>query len=170
MTRQGDLLAALTVYRGARKTLLAAIGVDASNRDPLPEFAEQLVAALFDGTVAPNRVQANWDLRAGDGSLVQVKSLSNPLSTGAWVNEHRVHRLPGVDSYAVVLIEDFSVAGVLAFPPDLTYICAALGKRHPQQDTQLLMTRRDWQAIAADPDRFEGLGMRVWLPDDLAGQ
>lgn len=91
VTRHGDLLAALALYRAARKSLLATIGVDASNRDPLAEFAEQLVAALFDGTLAPNRVQANWDVRAGEVSLVQVKYLSNPLGTGAWVNEHRVH-------------------------------------------------------------------------------
>lgn len=167
MSRTAELLAALDTYRSARKTLLAAIGTDTSNRDPLAEFAEQLVAALVQGATADNRVQAAWDVIAADGTLIQVKYLANGIRTGAWVNEHRVHRLPGVDWYALVILEDFTVLGVAAFPADLTATCAALGKRHPQQDTQLLLTRRDWERIASDPDQFRALGLRVWLPSDL---
>lgn len=57
--------------------MLAAISTDESNRDPLSEFPEQLVAALSEGLTATNQVQTAWDVTDGDGSLVQVKYLAN---------------------------------------------------------------------------------------------
>lgn len=95
---------------------------------------------------------------------VQVRYLANP-SSGTWVNEHRVHQILGVELYALVLFEDFQLVGVLVFPLDrLGPVCAALGKRHPDQNGQLQFTRRNWWAIRDDPRTFERLGVRIWLP------
>jgi hypothetical protein len=141
------------------------VGVPLSNRDPLAEFAEAFVATLVGGSLATSRVQAGWDFETPDGSRYQVKYLANTTDSG--VNEHCVRSMPGVDWYALVLIEDFTVAGVVAFPPDLTSVCAALGKRHPRQDVELQFTRVNWLAIRDDPQRFRALGVQVWLPPAL---
>ena len=129
-----ELLEALSLYRAARHALLTKVGVPLSNRDPLAEFAEVLVATLVGGTLATSRVQAGWDLETPDGTRYQVKYLANAIDSG--VNEHCIRSRPGVDWYALVMIEDFTVAGVVAFPPDLTHVCAALGKKHPRQDDE----------------------------------
>jgi hypothetical protein len=156
------LLAALNDYRPARQRLLAALGLDDSNRDPYAEFAEQLVAALTGGWLATSRVQAAWDVQEPDGSLTQVRYLANPGNR--WVNEHLVRRIQAVTWYTLVLYEGGAAMGVVAFPNDLTAICAALGKRHPFQEETLQFTRRNWWAIRDNPDRFRALGARVWRP------
>lgn len=112
--------------------------------------------------MAVSRVQAFHDLTTPDGLTVQVRYLANPNI--AWVNEHAVRVLPGVDRYALVLFEAFTVTGVVMFPPDLTAICDALGKRHGERDVTLQFTRRNWSAICDDPDRFRALSVRIWLP------
>ena len=150
------------MYRTARHVLLTKVGVPLSNRDPLSEFAEVFVAALVEGTTATSRVQAGWDVEAPDGARYQVKYLANTIDSG--VNEHHIRSMPAVRWYALVLIEDFTVAGVLAFPPDLSTVCAALNKWHPRQDSELQFTRLNWVAIRDDPERFRALGMRLWLP------
>jgi hypothetical protein len=162
-SRAAELMASLDVYRPARQAFLATLGLPASNRDPFAEFSEQLVAALTGGTLAASRVQAGHDLVLVDGMKVQVRYLANPA--GTWINEHCVHRIPGVDWYTLVLLEAFTVVGVLAFPTDgLAAICQALGKRHPRQEETLQFTRRNWWMIRDDPNRFRVLGMHVWLP------
>lgn len=161
-----ELAEALAVYRTARHTLLRKVGVPLSNRDPLSEFAEVFVAALVRGTTATSRVQAAWDVEAPDGARYQVKYLANTIDSG--VNEHHIRSMPAVDCYALVLIEDFTVAGVLAFPPDLSNVCAALNKRHPRQDSELQFTRINWLSIRDNPDRFRALGVRLWLPPAFA--
>jgi hypothetical protein len=93
---------------------------------------------------------------------VQVRYLANPGTT--WVNEHHVQTSADADSYALVLFEAFEPVGVLMFPAQLSAICAALGKRHGNQDTSVQFTRRNWWALRDDPDRFRDLGMQVWLP------
>jgi hypothetical protein len=164
LERANELMRALDEYRPARQALLATLGLSASNRDPLAEFSEQLVHALLGGVLARSRVQAGHDLVQVDGRKVQVRYLANP-SSGPWINEHRVHRIPGVELYALVLFEAFDVVGVLVFALDrLAEICAALCKRHPDQHDQLQLTRRNWQAIRDDPKTFEALGVRVRLP------
>lgn len=107
------------------------------------------------GRLAVSRGQAIVDLTTPDGLTVQVRYLANPSST--WVNEHPVRVLPGMDRYALVLFESFSVAGVVMFPQELTAIGAALGKRHGNQDVTLQFTRRNWRAIRNDPDQFRAL-------------
>jgi hypothetical protein len=161
--RTAELLGALDTYRSARVDFLAALGIPASNRDPLAEVSEQLVHALMGGTLATSRVQRGHDLVQLDGLHVQVRYLANPRET--WINEHRVHQIPGVELYALVLFEAFVVIGVLVFPLErLEPICTALGKRHSGQQQQLQITMRNWWAIREDPQRFRALGMRVWLP------
>ena len=161
--RAAELLTALDTYRPARQTFMATLGLPASNRDPLAEFSEQLVHSLVGGTLASSRVQTGYDLVQVDGIKVQVRYLANPGE--AWVNEHLVHQIPAVELYALVLFEAFAVTGVLTFPLDqLQPICAALGKRHPNQDQQLQFTRRNWWTIRDHTPEFRTLGMRVWLP------
>jgi hypothetical protein len=62
--RWHQLRAAFERYARGRAELLEAIGVSGSNRDPLAEFSERLVAALLEGDVATNRVQRGWDVMA----------------------------------------------------------------------------------------------------------
>lgn len=155
---------ALAVYRDARLNLLRTIGVPVSNRDPLSEFAEQFVAALMGGTLASNRVQRGWDVELPDGAKVQVKYLANTAGT-VWVNEHLVVRDPDVDWHALVIIEDFTVVGVVVLPCDrLAEVAAALGKRHGNTETTLQFTRVNWFAIRDDPARFRSLGVQVRVP------
>lgn len=161
------LLAALDVYRPARQTLLAALGLPESNRDPLAEFSEHLVAALLDGTLAVSRVQAGHDLVLVDGDKVQVRYLANPANT--WINEHVVCQIPGVRQYALVIFEALVVTGVVVFPLDrLQRICAALRKRHPLQEEQLQLTRRNWLAIRDASDPYRQLGVQALVPDTSA--
>jgi len=163
LARAAALVAALDAYRQARQTLLAALHLPQSNRDPLAEFSEHLVAALTGAALAPSRVQAGHDLVLPDRQKIQVRYLANP--SGAWVNEHLVQRIPGVEWYALVLFEAFAVIGVLALPADrLTQLGQALGKRHPRQDETLQLTRRNWCAIREDPNRFREFGVHAWLP------
>src|SRR5262245_4827864 len=133
--RTKTLLEALSAYRPARERLIGALGLPESNRDPLAEFSEHLVAAIMGGSLASGRVQAGWDLELADGALAQVRYLANPRDR--WVNEHSVRRIPGVTWYVLVLFEAFQVAGILAFPNRLGLIGVALKKRHPEQDHRL---------------------------------
>ncbi|WP_034273171.1 hypothetical protein [Haloechinothrix halophila] len=163
--RLTTLLSELETYRAARERLLRMLGPRMSNRDPLTEFAEHLVAAWMGGRLADNPVQAHWDIELLDGARVQAKCLLNTATNGqaAWVNEHVVRSVPGVDWYALVIFEGFRVSGIVAFPSELGAICGALGKRHGEQETTLQFGRRNWLTICADPDRFRRLGLRLWL-------
>src|SRR5687767_5040124 len=97
----GALLAAYSAYRDARILLLRELECLASNRDPLAEFSERLVAKMLGGELAGSRVQAGYDLVTPTGQRVQVKYLANPAA--AWVNEHHVHfGHPDCDVYALV--------------------------------------------------------------------
>jgi hypothetical protein len=102
-----------------------------------------------------------------DGSRVQVKYLANVTTPDdrAWVNEHVVRWIEGVDWWAVVIIEDFTVVGIPMFPcNDLAPIAAALGKRHGNTDRELQFGHNNWCAIRDNPDRYRRLGIRVLLP------
>jgi hypothetical protein len=68
--------------------------------------------ALMGGHLAGSPVRAGWDVQLADGGNVQVKCLVNSASgEGPWVNEHLVRSVPGVDWYALVIIESFRVSG-----------------------------------------------------------
>lgn len=164
--RTHQLLSALAEYRLARERMLCVLGSRGSYRDPLSEFAEHLVAALLGGQLANSPVQRGWDLELPDGTKVQVKYLINKVdpSNGAWVNEHEVRMPPGVDWYALVVFEGFTVSGLIMFPANLAPVCAALGKKHRDQATTLQFGRRNWEAIRSGPDKFHQVGVRLLLP------
>ncbi len=164
--RVDELLSALQRYREARRALLDVLRRPQSNREPLTEWSEHLVAALLDGQLAPTPVHPGYDLTTPDHKRVQVRSLANVSGggVGAWVNEHRVTSLAGVDRYALVVFEAFKPVAVLVFPNHLAAINRALGKKAPDQESVLQFTRANYLAILADPDKFRQMGMTVWQP------
>lgn len=159
-----DLLAAWSPYRWARRGVLESIGVQQSFRDPLGEFAEVLVARLVGGRLAANRVQKAWDVASPMGAI-QVKYLANP-SDGGWPNWHTVAPTEGMDWYALVLFLDLVPTAVYMFPrADLGRICGALGKRHGNQGSTVQFTKTNHEAMSANPECYEALGMKIFLLD-----
>lgn len=159
--RWEELREAFARYSAGRAELLEALGVKGSNRDPLAEFSERIVAALLDGELATNRVQRGWDVMAA-GRRVQVKYLAN-ASDGVWVNEHHVIVTADMDDYAIVFFEGLLPVSVIAFPTDrLEAVGAALGKKHPNQSTTLQLTRVNYRRLMAEADHFAQLGVRTF--------
>ncbi len=158
-----ELVEALENYREARLKLLAMLGLPHSNREPLAEWSEHLVAALLDGELAKSPVQPGWDLTTPAGEKVQVRFLANRAGLpGSWVNEHRVIIPPGVDRYAVVVFEALRPLTVLIFPADLKVINEKLKKRSKNQGSVLELTRANYLEILQNRVAFEELGVRVW--------
>lgn len=87
--KRDPVLDASDEYRAARIRLLTELECASSNRDPIAEFSERLVALLLNGMLAPNRVQPGYDLVASSGERVQVKYLANRATS--WINEYHVH-------------------------------------------------------------------------------
>ena len=163
MNEVTDLLRSWSAYRNARVSLLGTMNLSQSCRDPLSEFAEQLVAHLVGGTLAGNRVQKGWDVREKNGDTIQVKYLAN-ASSGGWVNWHTVEPTEHQDGWALVIYIDLSPVAVYIFPSgDLSLICEALGKRHGNQAATLQFTKTNHEAISGDAQKYEALGMRVFL-------
>lgn len=170
MAKTQRLLDDLSAYRRARVAFLAALGCS-SNRDPLAEFAERLVAAWLGGTLAASPVQRGWDLELENRERVEVRYLANPIDS--WVNEHRVQfpaepapADPGALAwYALACFEGFELRAVVAFPRyAMAAVCAALGKRHPDQDRILQLTHTNFRQLLAEQSRFEELGLRFLVP------
>ena len=154
-----ELREAFARYARGRAELLEALGIEGSNRDPLAEFSERIVAALLDGELAGNRVQRGWDVIA-DGHHIQVKYLANP-STEVWVNEHHIVVTADMDAYAIVFFEALLPVSVIVFPADrLEAIGAELGKKHPNQATTLQLTRVNYRRLIGERERFTNLGVR----------
>lgn len=150
-------------YVDARKALLSELrlGRD-SNRDPLAEFSEWLVAAIAGGRLAASPVQAHWDVEAPSLGKVQVKYLANS-GNERWVNEHSVKVSALQDAYAIVFYESLLPVSVVLLPVrGLEAVCAALGKRHPNQDTTLQLTRVNYVRLLNEPAVFRPLGVRAW--------
>jgi len=157
------LLEVLAGYRQGRRRLLVALGCSASNRDPLAEFSERLVAGLLGGRLAASRVQKGHDLVTLAGETVQVRYLANV--SGGWVNEHTVSFEEHLDRYALVVFEDFDPKAVLVFPREaMGVICAMLGKRHPNQARTLQLTQRNYRQFLTERERFEQVGMKILQP------
>ncbi|TDA69365.1 MAG: hypothetical protein D9V47_05535 [Clostridia bacterium] len=87
-TDAGSLIKYFQEYWRARLALLERLGCPHSNRDPLAEFSERLVASLLGGRLAESRVEKGYDVLRPDSGRVQVKYLANP--DGTWVNGHTV--------------------------------------------------------------------------------
>ena len=160
------ILAVYKHYIEARSTFLDELQLKGqSNREPLVEFSECMVAALVDGTLADSRVQKGWDVKCLDGEKIQVKSLMNPSEQ--WINGHEICVNEGMDSYAIVIFEAFLPKAVIIFPArNLKAVGNALGKRHKNLDTTLQFTRANYRAICNDVSKFSNLGVRLYLPPD----
>jgi len=65
------LVDALRTYSSARKKFLNQLNEPGSNRDPLSEFAEEIVACLYRGERAPSRTQRGWDVTSADGLKIR---------------------------------------------------------------------------------------------------
>lgn len=145
-------------YRAARREFLVALGIPASNRDPLAEFSEHFVAVLVGGTLPDSRVEKGYDIVDPDGRKIQVRYLANP--EGPWVNEHLVSFNNDLDFYALVLVEALEPTAVICFSRDtLGQVCARLGKRHPHQERTLQLTRVNAKALLSDRAHFALLGV-----------
>ena len=155
-----ELRDAFERYARGRAELLEAIGVTSSNRDPLAEFSERLIAALLGGSLATNRVQPGWDVQAGERQ-VQVKYLAN--GPDAWVNEHHIQVTSEMHDYAIVFFEALLPVTAIVFSCDrLLEIGAALRKKHPNQNTTLQLTRTNYLQLLAERERFAQLGVRLF--------
>jgi len=74
---EGDLVGLSTrdllrVYASVLDELLAR-GIVRTRNAPIGDVAEHVVALAYEGELAP-RSEKSWDVRAADGSLLQVKS------------------------------------------------------------------------------------------------
>jgi hypothetical protein len=156
-----ELRDAFARYAQGRTELFESLGIKGSNRDPLAEFSERIVATLLAGELATNRVQRGWDVMAS-GRRVQVKYLANP-SDEVWVNEHPVRITADMDDYAIVFFEALLPVTAIVFRCDrLAEITAALGKRHPNQETTLQLTRVNYRQLLSERRRFADLGVRLF--------
>jgi hypothetical protein len=161
-THRSELVEAMAMYRAARRQFLEALGIPASNRDPLAEFSERLVAELVGGELAASRVEKGYDVIDKNGCKIQMRYLANPA--GKWINEHLVKFDDGVDFYALVIVEALEPVAVIGFPRDgLHAVCHKLGKRHPDQGTTLQLTQHNEKTLLADRAGFRELGIRMWL-------
>ncbi len=170
MSDLSHLLEVYERYIDARNILLDELQLKGrSNRDPLPEFSERLVAALVEGDLADSRVQPGWDVQGTDGEKIQVKCLSN--STDEWVNGITIEVNRLMDSYAMVIFKALLPQAVIFFPArNLAAVGNALGKLHGNLDSTLQFTRANYRQILSNPSWFKGLGVRVYLPPDWALQ
>lgn len=150
-------------YGAARAAFLAELGLPNSNRDPLAEFSERLVAAIVGGNLAASRVQAGYDVESPTGEKIQVKYLANP--PGRWVNEHPVKVTDLMDSYAIVFFESLLPTATIILPRvGLKAIGEALGKKHPNLDSTLQLTQANYARLISDRDLFRAMGVRSFFP------
>lgn len=166
---RAELVAAMSVYRAARRDFLEALGIPISNRDPLAEFSERLVTELVGGRLADSRVAKGYDVIDTQECKIQVRYLANP--EGRWINEHLVKFDEGVDFYALVIVEALEPRAVILFARQtLQDVCVLLGKRHPNQDVTLQLTQLNVKALLADQAGFKALGVRTWREPEWADQ
>ena len=156
-----ELLTHLRTYSRARADFLEQLGCAQSCRDPFAEFSEILVAQVLQASMAPSRVQKGYDLVRSSGRRIQVRYLCNP--NGQWVNRHVVHFTDEINDYALVVFVELQVESVLIFPRETIWqVCRLLGKRHPNQDSTLQFTERNYETILAEQSRFQTLAMEIY--------
>jgi hypothetical protein len=153
-----ELMQAFSAYREARVAFLAHLRVS-SNRDPVAEFSEALVAQVIGGRLAESRVQRGYDVLSTAGVRVQVKYLTNPGDR--WVNEHHFSVPDEADRYAIVFFEALAPVAVIVFPRDLGPVCSRLRKRHPNQESVLQFTRTNFWQVLDEAEAFRELGVDV---------
>ena len=109
-----------------------------SNRDPLSELTETVVARLLDGVPAKSRVNKGWDLQRSDGSTVEVKYVAN--GSNSWINGHDIRFPAGRDEHALVVIVDLVPQVLLVFDQASATRCyEGLNKRHERHDDHRLL-------------------------------
>lgn len=155
---------AFETYRLARLELLNALRRPESYRDPLCEFSEHLVAGCVEGILARSRVQKGWDLTTPEGGRVQVRYLANGSGARYWINWHTVTLGPDIDLYALVVFIDLLPEAILVFSGDLSALCQEFSKRHGNQTRTFQITRANFEAFVAEPERYLDLGVQVILP------
>lgn len=156
-----ELLSQFQTYSKVRSQFLEQLHLSKSCRDPLAEFSEILVGKLLNASLADSRVQKGHDLIRPNQRLVQVKYLLNP--SRVWINEHPIKFPPTVDEYALVIFVALQLETVLVFPKEtLGQVCTLLAKAHPNQDTTLQFTRRNYETILSEKSKFETLGLEVY--------
>jgi len=155
-----ELLSQFQIYSKSRSQFLEQLNLSKSCRDPLAEFSEILVGKLLNATLADSRVQKGYDLIKPNQRLVQVKYLCNPSKN--WINEHPIKFPDSVDEYALVIFVFLQLESVLVFQREtLGQVCSLLGKIHPNQDTTLQFTRRNYETILSEESEFEKLGLEI---------
>ena len=97
----------IELLAGYRKVLaeLRSRGVLRTNNAPTGDYAESLVHRYLGGELAPNS-EKSWDVRASDGTTVQVKARILTAGSGAGERQLSIIRTWEFDSLAVVLFED----------------------------------------------------------------
>lgn len=157
--KTSTLLSSWKEYRAKRLHFLETIGIPDSNKDPMSEFSEVLVANLVGGELAENRTQKGYDLIA-DNKRIQVKYLSNPENK--WINWHTVKFNEDMDLYALVYIEQLEPKYVFIFQKrDLTRLCDLLGKRHKNIDKELQFTKTNYEELIRNPEKYRDEGVEV---------
>lgn len=159
-TSSDSLIAAFEKYSPVRTAFLKELSCSGSNRDPLAEFSEKLVATLVDGRLTESRVQPNYDVIGSSGEKIQVKYLAN---TGdKWINEHEIKFNPNMDFYALVFFENLQLVAVLMFSrTGIETVCQRLNKRHPNQHKSLQLTQRNFRQILGEAENFQTHGVRI---------
>lgn len=131
----------------------------------MAEFAEWVVEKELGVSRASSRVQKGYDLIYDDGRKIQVKYLSNPNSN--WRNEHHVKFTSEVDEFALVVFEAHRLVAILILPAtSIQDVCLVLKKRHPNQETGLQLTRRNFLTLMERQEEFKRYGVRVLVPSD----
>ncbi|MBL8132081.1 MAG: hypothetical protein JNL42_09510 [Anaerolineae bacterium] len=166
MIKLEKVLSTYQKYIEARNALLDELNLtQRSNRDPLSEFSEWLVAALVNGSLAASRVQKGWDVSTASGEKIQVKYLANP--SDKWVNEHLVVVNEFMTAYALVLYEALLPVAVIIFPATgLESVGMALGKKHGNLKTTIQFTRYNYWKIRDNPATFAAVGVRLFRAPD----
>ena len=124
-----------------------------------------MVHRQIGGVLADSGVQKGYDLVCPSGRRVQVKYLANPA--GRWRNEHTITFSSETDDYGLVFFEGFELSGILVFPREtLGAICAALKKKHPNQEHVLQFTQVNFKRILSSQAEFEQLGVKLFVPNE----
>ena len=160
-----ELLSQFQIYSKARSLFLEELNLSKSCRDPLAEFSEIFVGKILNATLADSRVQKGYDLIRPNQRLVQVKYLLNP--SRVWINEHTIIFPSMVDEYALVIFVALQLKAVIIFQREtLSQVCSLLAKAHPNQDTTLQFTKRNYETILSEKSKFEKLGLEVYQFED----
>jgi len=161
MSNLSEFLSAFLLYRTARLEFLNYIGCVESNRDPLAEASEHLVALLTGGELVKSRVQKGYDVVGSDRERIQVKYLANPLNAG--INGHIIQFPDEANLYTVVVFEHLLPRSVLVFTREsLGPVYDRLGKRHKGRGERLELTKANTETILSNAQEFNKIGITVY--------